>query len=353
MPRSRWIALVSGCVITLSAGAFAQGQPDGETSTTEAEKPKPTRGVSVRDADSAQKRTAGSAFGKGMRAMEKGDGEAALEAFRESYSVVASPNSGLMIVRALAVLGRKGEAYRMGEQILTEARQEAQHDPKYTQTADAVQTEMDDLKSKMGFAKVTVTLEWPNMRLMIDGVELPQAQWGTAVPLDEGTHNIILMSDWGTEDRALTVKVGETVELDIGPPKPKEVPQPPKTEEDEASSGNVFAPRNGMETGAYVAAGVGVVGLLGLGIFGGLANSKFSTLEEGCTGAVCPAELQGDADDGATFQAAANAMAIVGAIGLLTGAGLFVASRTSDNTADAARIRVTPTPGGVVVHGAF
>jgi len=288
-----------------------------------------------------------------MRHMKNNDYERGLEEFKKSYAIVASPNSQLMIVRALALLNRKAEAYRVAEEVIASARAEAVHSAKYEQTAEAATVERDDLKSKLGFGVVTVSLKWPNMKLVIDGEEVPQSQWGKPIALDDGTHRVLLMSDWGTESRELRIKAGETTTIEIAPEKPKEKPVEKKAAKEDDSIGDVLAPRNTLEYGAYASMGVGVVGLIGFGVFGGLSEAKFSDLEEQCGSAsVCPAELEGDAEDGATFQNVANGMAVVAAVGVLAGGALFAASRTSPEADDVA-VQVVPLPGGISLQGSF
>mgnify|MGYP002030519275 CR=1 FL=1 len=73
------------------------------------------------------------AYSVGVQFLNRGDYEKALEQFRRSYSVVASPNSQLMVARALALLNRKAEAYQVAERVIEQARAEAVHAPKYEQ----------------------------------------------------------------------------------------------------------------------------------------------------------------------------------------------------------------------------
>jgi hypothetical protein len=51
---------------------------------------------------------------------------------------------------------------------------------------------------------------------------------------------------------------------------------------------------------AFVAGGVGVVGLATFGVFGSMSRSTFSELEDACPNGVCPPERQDDIDKGKT-----------------------------------------------------
>src|SRR5262245_37614319 len=114
------------------------------------------QGASVESASAQQKDQAQKAFNNGVKAQKAGKHDEALAAFKESYNAVASPNPHLMMARELVELNRLEEAYAEYEKVVPEAEAAASKDRKYNQTASQAKTEMNDLKSKLGFVKISV-----------------------------------------------------------------------------------------------------------------------------------------------------------------------------------------------------
>ncbi len=90
-----------------------------------------------------------------------------------------------------------------------------------------------------------------------------------------------------------------------------------------------------MRALAFVAGGVGVVGL-GVGIGVGLAaTSKHSTLESECPGMSCPSTANGDLDSFHSLRTVSTVGYTLGALGLVGGGVLFFLSRPGKNSTTA------------------
>jgi uncharacterized membrane protein YdfJ with MMPL/SSD domain len=108
-----------------------------------------------------------------------------------------------------------------------------------------------------------------------------------------------------------------------------------------------------LRTAAFVAGGVGVVGL-GLFIGAGTsANATYSDLEDACGNRPCPVSRQGDIDSGKTMQTLANVGLVVGGVGLGAGVTLFLLSRSSSKTTEAVASHLVLAPGYGGIRGAF
>jgi hypothetical protein len=101
---------------------------------------------------------------------------------------------------------------------------------------------------------------------------------------------------------------------------------------------------------AYVAGGIGVVGLATFGIFGLLNSSTYSDLQSSCPNNVCPPGKAEDISNGRTQQTIANVGLIVGAVGLVAGVTLFVLGTPKKKAPEAAFIL---GPDGFFVRGAL
>ncbi len=315
------------------------------------------QGASLETATAAQKDVAQKAFLKGAAAQKKGDHEAALTAFKESYDAVASPNSHLMYARELVALGRNVEAYQSYERIIVEAEAAAKLDQKYSQAADAARKEMGELEAKLGFVTVTVKPAAGDT-VRLSGRELTESELDKALPVAPGQVRVELVSAAGKETvKEVEVAAGQRVNVDLSP----EGAAPP------SEAGTAEGPGGGVSTDsstwdtrtwAYVAGGVGVAGIVTFGVFGALNNGKHSKLEDECTGGVCPRDLESDRDTGRTYQTVANVGLVVGIVGLGAGTALYL---MSDNKSEkqarkkppAPRVDVAVSHRSVTVFGTF
>ena len=100
-------------------------------------------GVSVIDASHTELDDAKVPYLDGVKFMNSKHYKEAAEKFRDSYNIVASPNSRLMLGRALVKLNEPLEAYREFEATLTQATELASRQAKYQKTADAARKELD------------------------------------------------------------------------------------------------------------------------------------------------------------------------------------------------------------------
>ena len=312
------------------------------------EQPAYAAGASIEAATDEQKQAAGEAYGEGMAAMEGGDHEKALEAFRRSYDTVASPNSHLMVGRMLAELGRYGEAYEELQATLAEAEAAAAKEEKYKQTAEATQKEIDDLTAKVAMVTVNVTGAGPGDKLTVGGREIPKDQWGKPVAVAPGQVAIELQTAQGaTASETVAAEAGGTNTVSLA------APAAPK-EEEEGASAEVSSSDLDTRTLAYIAGGVGVAGLVTFGVFGAMNNSKFSQLEDECPSKTnCPADLQDTADTGRTYQTVANVGLVVGIVGLGTGAVLYFLSGQEEKEQASSTPQVSVGLRSITVSGAF
>ncbi len=294
------------------------------------------QGASLDTATAAQKTAAQKAFLKGAKASKKGKHEEALAGFKESYDAVASPNSHLMYARELVALERYAEAYQEFEKIIPEAQAAASIDKKYQQAADAARADMSELESKI--ALVTVTGAGEGDIIRVQGQEVPKERWGQPVAVMPGSVKVELVSSSGREtSKEVDAAAGARVDVDMtavaGP-----APETPKEEGTVSTDSSKWDKR----TWAYVAGGVGVAGIVTFGVFGALANSKHSKLEDECGSGACPSNLEGDRDTGQTYQTVANVGLVVGIVGLGAGTALYLMS--DEKSEKQARKKPAPKP---------
>jgi hypothetical protein len=280
----------------------------------------------------------------------------ALTALRASYEILRSPNSRLMIARCLRELGRNREAYSEFQAVAAEAREKGD---KYASAATAATEEGDEVKQRIGFVTVRVTGAQEGVTVTLGDQSVDAAAIGTPVPADPATLVVTAKGSDGSSARAeVTVAAGEsqTVELNLVPPSSDEPAPPPPPPAEPAKvvvdTGGKGIP---LRTWAYVAGGVGVLGVATFAVFGSMANSKYNELKEACPGGPCGPGHEDDISAGKTDQLIANIGLGAGIVGLGVGTVLFFMSGKS-STADeptATNLRVNLGVRSVSVQGMF
>lgn len=317
-----------------------------------------TPGAAVDAADAKQKADATRAYKAGVSAMDKDkDPSAALEKFRESYGIVASPNTHMLIVRTLAESRQWLEAYHEAQVALAEAKDATAKDAKYQSAIDGINVELQAIHKHIAFVTVKVGSAVPDdATLTVAGNSVAREAWGQPIPLAPGEVAVVLTSSEGEITETVQAPAGKTTEVSMGPapevaPAPAPAAPPPPPED-----GYSGPDRRILAVGAGA---VGLLGFVGFGAFGLLANAQFDRLESGCRPdpEFCDPDLEDDASKGRTYQAVANAGLAIGIIGVAAGAGLFVwdvLDSDGGDSADAGRpLRVGVGPASVSVGGSF
>lgn len=273
----------------------------------------------------------------------------ALPVFRESYSLVASPNSQIYIARCLAGTGDPVAGYLEFEALIADV--DARQDPKYQPTRDAAVQERDELAAKIALVTVTVANATPNTRVSIGLKDIPREQWGKPIPVQPGPVEVSLSRPPGqpqSQTMELTAGQKRAIDLDAGPATTG--PETPSTKRSFKS----------LRPVAYAAGGVGVVGMAMFAVSGALATSTYSDLDSKCGAATggtrsCPPGVQGQIDEGKVQKDVANVGLVIGAVGLAAGATLFVLSLDLGKKKDEAGtdVQAVVGPSYLGVQGTF
>jgi hypothetical protein len=303
-------------------------------------------GVSVQSATQEQASAASEKYRAGMELFGAQKYADALEVFRKSYDVVASPNTHLMIGRTLSRMGKLADAYREIDATVAEADAAALGSDKYKKTAEAARAELDDLKTKVGFLVVNLATT-----VSVGGRQIQGGELGRPIVLEPGSTEVVLSLPSGeTEKQEVRVQPGTETRVDLAPPPAKTVitaaPCPPL----KAEHGDGIDQR----TLAWVAGGVGLAGFATFGVFGVLDDKKYSDLKDQCPQGVCPRNLSSEAETGRTYQTLANVGLGVGIVGIGTGLVLFLTAPSSHPERVASSLPdVSVGPRSVELRGRF
>lgn len=253
----------------------------------------------------------------------------ALELFKQSYSLVPSPNSHLYIARCLAQLGDARNAWLEFDRTATEA---SAGGPKYAPTRDSALQERDEVAAKLSLVTIVVQPADPGMTVRVGAYVVPPDRLGKPYPVDPGATEVLVeipgkaplrqpLSVTRGERREVAVNTAATVMLGPGPGGPVGEAPPPRRG------------LNGLRIGGIIAGAVGVAGFVMFAAEGVASKSTYNSLNTACGGKQgCPTPIGGRANadnlisTGKTQQAIANAGLAIGIVGVAAGATLLVLS---------------------------
>lgn len=250
-----------------------------------------TVGASADTPSAIQKSTADALFADGKKLMEAKDWDAACPKLQESHRL--QPGGG--VVLALAICHEAQKKYASAWNDYKEAVFFAKRD-KRKDREDAAAKKVAELESKLSHLTVRASSEATAQGIVveIDGVALPSASFGVAIPVDGGKHALVEKAD-GHVSRTIEIVIGNEGDkkelvlapLDAAPAAPAPtvtaapapVPPAPPTRPQTAASPSRVAP--------LVVGGIGVVAL-GIGAYYGVrAISLHGAVRDGCPNDRC------------------------------------------------------------------
>jgi hypothetical protein len=245
----------------------------------------PTRVAQAEDRAAAQL-----LFDQGKALVAEGKLPEACRKFEASAQLSQTPGVRLNLVDCWAATGRTASAWAMADEALGLAERAGD-----ASAATAARERRVALQKKLTYLNVTVppAAAVPGLAITRDGQPMPQAEWGTPVPVDMGTHEVTAEAPgrprWSVT-RSLT-EPGTTVTLTIPVPGAETaVEAPPAPVPVTATHGST------ARTLGLASAALGVVGL-GIGTaLAVTASAKKHTYEAheapdgSCADATCQSE---------------------------------------------------------------
>ncbi|HEU5073841.1 MAG TPA: hypothetical protein VFU02_06705 [Polyangiaceae bacterium] len=310
-------------------------------------------GSDLESATEADKAKASTHYTQGMASFQAGDTAAALAEFELSYQTVKSPNSHLMVGKALIDLGRYVEAHQALTETIAEAERAEAMDPKYAQTKQAAREELARVDAQVVKLKLTVSGAQASASVRVNDAEYGPDDLTRPIVVAPGQLELTLI-DGGENVATQTLegRAGETLNLSLSP---KGEPAAPSAADLSPAPAPITAEKRPFphrRTTAYVAGGIGVAGALGFGLFGVLNHAKYSDVEEQCADTLCSDDARADAERGHTYQTVANVGLVVGVVGIGTAVALILTE--SDTTAaHRSATRVAVGPGNIQLRGTF
>lgn len=204
----------------------------------------------------------------------------------------------------------------------------------------------------------------PKVTITRRGVGVGEAQWGSALPVDTGTVEIVVTAPgFKTWSKQVEVtKNGENIKVTVEKPAPDDTPTGATQREEAARTvviNNIAAERPWQKPLGFAVAGLGVAGLAVGGVLGGMAISTNNKANDGFCDAnnFCKADGIILRREAMQLGNGSTVVMIVGGVVLLGGV-ILVATAPSKNKEKkplpgglAANFEITPT--GFRVHGSF
>jgi hypothetical protein len=277
--------------------------------------------------------------------------EKALAMAKESYDIVKSPNSRLLIAYTYREMHQPVSAYQELEAVIKEAHEASKIDSSYAKTEQAARDERKEIARLV--MVVSYKVQTPDLvdSITVNDEKLPPSQWNSNQAYEPNTKlKVVAKSKKGKDIvKEIELPAGQSQSFDVDfsekvvePPVQKPAPVAPS------------GPDPGLRTAAYIAGGVGVVGIGMFGIFGLMNNSTHSELKDSCPNQICPSNKADLIDSGKRQQTFANVGLGIGVVGLAAGVTLFVLSSPSKKESSSAKITdIRVGPGSVVVGGRF
>lgn len=304
-------------------------------------------GPSPTDASPAEAAQAQQLYLAGVEHYKAGRLPEALEKFRASFDVVASPNSHLMIARVLKDQGKLLLAREEYDAARLEALALAPSDKKYADSAESARKALDELAGSLAAVKVNLT-GGTAARVSIGGRDIPEGARGEPAIVEPGKVRIVVVTEGGrTVTRDVVVAAGDAsvVALDLATAAPPA--SSPASDAAEESSGTSLVP--------VVVAGA-VLGAAGFAVFGALGamnDATYADLEANCPNDRCPANQQSLIDTGRTQQLVANIGLGVGAVGFAAAATFLIIELTGSSDDESAAASLVLGPGSFALRGSF
>jgi hypothetical protein len=260
-------------------------------------------------------------FQKGREAMDAGDYDTACASFAESQRLDGAAGTVMNLASCQEKQGKLASAWENWQHALRLL-------PEGDRRRIFVEKRVNELEADLPRLTILVAEGMPETATIErDGTLLGKITWGQALPVDAGSHEIIVRSpDHKPRSFKITLDAGETKDLlvDVGPVLPR------------SESGDK-PPGQTQRTIGIAVGGVGLLGVATAAVTGLLLPGAKSTIDENCPDKSCNEEGFSALRRGKTLLAFNTVGWIVGGVGLATGTTLFFTSKKKPEQARAAQ----------------
>lgn len=312
------------------------------------------------DPSTADKALAETLYRDAQALMEKKDYAAACPKLAESQRLDPAGPTLMNLALCHEAEGKTASAWVVFQEVQALARRRNKAD-----VAALAQKHIDALLPRLSKLTVVVTDgSVAGLEVRRDGTLLPQAAWGTAMPLDPGEHRVEAAAP-GRRPFAVTVTIGKDADARtvtvpsleaVAPPPPSVASAPPPppatTSAPPPPATSVVAQPARTPTWAWVAGGVGAAALVGGTAFALASRSNARAAKDACPDPDhCPDRAA--VDDSKTAVRQGNVATVLTGVGLV-GVGVFAwAWATTPRTTAEVGPSVGPRSAGLTLRATF
>jgi hypothetical protein len=201
--------------------------------------------------------TAEALFQQGREAMQNQDYETACARFAESNHLETAAGTLMNLATCEEKLGRVASAWQHWREAIDLL-------PADDNRISFARQRLTELKPRLpGLTLVAPPNPPPEMVVLRDGIELGSGGLGVELPVDPGSHQIIVKAkgyeDWSI-DLSLAERETQTIALEVGPKAPEPPPAPPPRGAPGPEADDWMKSKR---TWGFIAGGVGVAGVVG------------------------------------------------------------------------------------------
>jgi hypothetical protein len=307
-------------------------------------------------ADGDHKATAEALFNKGRDAAKRGDLATACAAFEESERLDPAPGTMFNLGDCEEKLGHLAAAWQWFQEASLKL-------PPSDKRRALVDARVAALEARLPRLAIRLAPDAPEgTTITRDTIELRTASLGASLPLDPGTHQVVVSAPGHSERRIVVgIKEGEQKELVVGPgpatvvppaavvavvPPPAPTKAPPARPAEPAPKST----RPDTKMLGYVIGGVGVAGIGTALVLGAVALEKKHTVTaDNCNPETHTCDSQEGVDAasaGSTLATASTVTFIIGAAAVGAGVYFILTSGESNST----KVSASAAPGGGAIR---
>ncbi|HTM43962.1 MAG TPA: hypothetical protein VL137_03350 [Polyangiaceae bacterium] len=297
---------------------------------------------------------------QGAQAFADGKFAEAADLFGRAESLVHAPPHLLYIARSYEKLGKLVEAREEYLKITKETLAATAPDAFRSAQADA-NNELAALEPRIPYLAVTIPAGATNVKVTLDGVEVPAALVGLETPVNPGKHTALgVFSGADGAPQEVDIVEGAHSKVEVAPAAaPAAAATAAATPASVQDQGTGSNKAKTLRIGSYVGFGVGVVGLTVGTVFlikgagkTSDANKAFDQCTPNCS-TVDQHNIQSLDDDASSAKTVAVVGYVAGAVGIGAGVTLLILSNKASH--DSAEAHITPWVGwqSAGVSGSF